>query len=199
MDDIAHYQARYDLVVASDSLNSKIRAVHQEHFEPDIDLRHCQFVWLGTNQHFDDAFTFIFEETDKGWIWAHSYQFDDHTATFIVECSQNTFDAFGYGDVSHEESIALCEEIFKSHLGGRFLVSNARCSHGSAWIRLPQVLCASWSHENIVLLGDAAATAHFSVGSGTKLALESAVALADCLHTEENHETAFNVMRMNVV
>ena len=190
-DDIAKYQARYDLVVASDGLNSKIRAVHQKYFKPDIDLRHCRFVWLGTHQRFDDAFTFIFEETDKGWIWAHAYQFDNQTATFIVECSQDTFDAFGFGDMAKEESIALCEKIFKSHLGGHSLMSNAQHIRGSAWIRFPRVLCENWSHENIVLLGDAAATAHFSIGSGTKLALESAVALADYLHKEDDHETAF--------
>ena len=185
------YQERYDLVVASDGLNSKIRDFNQDHFKPDIDLRHCQFVWLGTHQRFDDAFTFIFEETDRGWIWAHAYQFDDQTATFIVECSQDTFDAFGFADMSQEESLALCEEIFKSHLGGHSLMSNARHISGSAWIRFPRVLCERWSHENIVLLGDAAATAHFSIGSGTKLALESAVALADCLHKEDDQKTAF--------
>ena len=188
---IAHYQAHYDLVVASDGLNSKIRAIYHDHFKPDIDLRHCQFVWLGTYQRFDDAFTFIFEETDKGWIWAHAYQFDAQTATFIVECSQETFDNFGFADMSQDESIVLCEEIFKSHLGGNSLMSNARHIRGSAWIRFPRVLCKRWSHENIVLLGDAAATAHFSIGSGTKLALESAVALASYLHTEDDHETAF--------
>ena len=191
VDDIANYQARYDLVVASDGLNSTIRAVYQDHFKPDIELRHCQFVWLGTHQRFDDAFTFIFEETDKGWIWAHAYQFDDQTATFIVECSQDTFDAFGFGDMSKEGSIAVCEKIFKSHLGGHSLMSNARHVRGSAWIRFPRVLCERWSHENIVLLGDAAATAHFSIGSGTKLALESAVALADYLHKEDDHKIAF--------
>ncbi len=154
-------------------------------------MRHCQFVWLGTHQRFDDAFTFIFEETEKGWIWAHAYQFDDQTATFIVECSQDTFDAFGFADMSQQDSIALCEEIFKAHLGGHSLMSNARHIRGSAWIRFPRVLCERWSHENVVLLGDAAATAHFSIGSGTKLALESAVALADYLHKEDDRDIAF--------
>ena len=154
-------------------------------------MRHCQFVWLGTHQRFDDAFTFIFEETEKGWIWAHAYQFDDQTATFIVECSQDTFDAFGFADMSQQDGIALCEEIFKAHLGGHSLMSNARHIRGSAWIRFPRVLCERWSHENVVLLGDAAATAHFSIGSGTKLALESAVALADYLHKEYDRDIAF--------
>ncbi len=191
IESITHYQAAYDLVVASDGLNSKTRTLYQDKFKPDIDLRHCQFVWLGTHQRFDDAFTFIFEETEKGWIWAHAYQFDDQTATFIVECSQDTFDAFGFADMPQQDSIELCEEIFKAHLGGHSLMSNARHIRGSAWIRFPRVLCERWSHENVVLLGDAAATAHFSIGSGTKLALESAVALADYLHKEDDRDIAF--------
>ncbi len=191
IESITHYQAAYDLVVASDGLNSKTRTLYQDQFKPDIDLRHCQFVWLGTHQRFDDAFTFIFEETEKGWIWAHAYQFDDQTATFIVECSQDTFDAFGFADMPQQDSIELCEEIFKAHLGGHPLMSNARHIRGSAWIRFPRVLCERWSHENVVLLGDAAATAHFSIGSGTKLALESAVALADYLHKEDDRDIAF--------
>ncbi|WP_416882719.1 bifunctional salicylyl-CoA 5-hydroxylase/oxidoreductase [Marivita sp.] len=185
------YRQEYDLVVASDGLNSKTRTLYAESFKPDIDLRHCQFVWLGTHQRFDDAFTFIFEETDKGWVWAHAYQFDDNTATFIVECTQETFDAFGFADMTQDESIATCEEIFKNHLGDHALMTNARHIRGSAWIRFPRVLCETWSHENVVLLGDAAATAHFSIGSGTKLALESAIALAEYLHTEPDMTRAF--------
>ncbi|MBO6886309.1 MAG: bifunctional salicylyl-CoA 5-hydroxylase/oxidoreductase, partial [Marivita sp.] len=185
------YRQEYDLVVASDGLNSKTRTLYADSFKPDIDLRHCQFVWLGTHQRFDDAFTFIFEETDKGWVWAHAYQFDDDTATFIVECTQETFDAFGFADMTQDESIGTCEEIFKDHLGGHALMTNARHIRGSAWIRFPRVLCETWSHENVVLLGDAAATAHFSIGSGTKLALESAIALAEYLHTEPDMTRAF--------
>ncbi|MBM2322560.1 MULTISPECIES: bifunctional salicylyl-CoA 5-hydroxylase/oxidoreductase [Marivita] len=185
------YRQDYDLVVASDGLNSKTRTLYADSFKPDIDLRRCQFVWLGTHQRFDDAFTFIFEETDKGWVWAHAYQFDDDTATFIVECTQETFDAFGFPDMTQDESIATCEAIFKDHLGGHALMTNARHVRGSAWIRFPRVLCETWSHENVVLLGDAAATAHFSIGSGTKLALESAIALAEYLHTEPNTARAF--------
>ena len=178
----APYMERYDLVVASDGLNSKARSEFAEVFKPDIDLRRCKFVWLGTRQKFDDAFTFIFEKTEHGWIWAHAYQFDEDTATFIVECSQQTWDAFGFEGMTKEESIATCERIFAAHLDGQSLVSNANHLRGSAWLNFPRVLCESWSHENLVLLGDAAATAHFSIGSGTKLALESAIALASYLH-----------------
>lgn len=187
----ADYAKDYDLVVASDGLNSRTRTLFEDTFKPDIDRRLCQFVWLGTHQKFDDAFTFIFEKTDKGWIWAHAYQFDPDTATFIVECSQDTFDRFGFGEMSQQESVATCEEIFRDHLGGHSLMSNANHIRGSAWLRFPRVLCEKWSHENVVLLGDAAATAHFSIGSGTKLAMESAIALADYVTKEKTLEAAF--------
>lgn len=185
------YRKDYDLVVASDGLNSRTRSLYAETFKPEVDQRLCQFVWLGTHQTFADAFTFIFEETEHGWVWVHAYQFDENTATFIVECTQKTFDAFGFAEMSQEESIAVCEEIFKEHLNGHGLMTNAKHIRGSAWIRFPRVLCEKWSHENVVLLGDAAATAHFSIGSGTKLAFESAIALADLLTTEPDQETAF--------
>ncbi|AUG55408.1 bifunctional salicylyl-CoA 5-hydroxylase/oxidoreductase [Thalassospira marina] len=181
----------YDLIVACDGLNSRARSEYAEHFQPDIDTRKCKFVWLGTHQKFNDAFTFIFEETDKGWVWAHAYQFDDETATFIVECSEETWAAYGFGEMTKEQSIATCEEIFAKHLGGHALMSNANHIRGSAWLSFPRVLCKSWSYENIVLMGDAAATAHFSIGSGTKLALESAIALAEYVHTEASLPAAF--------
>ncbi|MFI2768651.1 bifunctional salicylyl-CoA 5-hydroxylase/oxidoreductase, partial [Sulfitobacter sp. M22386] len=160
-------------------------------FKPDIDVRRCPFVWLGTHQKFDNAFTFIFENTDKGWIWVHAYQFDKDTATFIVECSQETFDAYGFGEKTQEETIAICEEIFKDHLDGHKLMTNASHIRGSAWIKFPRVLCEKWSHENVVLLGDASATAHFSIGSGTKLALESAISLAKHVTDDADLPTAF--------
>ena len=187
-----HYKADYDLVVASDGLNSKTRSLYRDTFNPDIDERLCQFVWMGTHQTFADAFTFIFEETKHGWIWVHAYQFDDETATFIVECAQHTFEAFGFDKMTQEESVKACEEIFKDHLDGHALMTNAKHVRGSAWIRFPRVLCEKWSHENVVLLGDAAATAHFSVGSGTKLAFESAIALATYLHSEPDMAAAFS-------
>ncbi|MET0532082.1 MAG: bifunctional salicylyl-CoA 5-hydroxylase/oxidoreductase [Microvirga sp.] len=181
----------HDLVVASDGLNSKTRAKFAEHFKPDVDIRRCKFVWLGTHQKFDDAFTFIFRETEHGWVWAHAYQFDADTATFIVECSEATWRNFGFGEMSKEESIATCERIFAEELGGHRLISNAHHVRGSAWISFPRVLCENWSHGNIVLMGDAAATAHFSIGSGTRLALDSAIALANYLQSEPDMVSAF--------
>jgi len=186
------YREEFDFVVASDGLNSRTRELYADTFKPEIDQRLCQFVWLGTHQKFSDAFTFIFEETEHGWIWVHAYQFDEETATFIVECAQDTFYKFGFAEMSQAETIAVCEEIFKEHLGGHSLMTNANHIRGSAWIRFPRVLCEKWHHENVVLLGDASASAHFSIGSGTKLALESAIALADLIHTEDNLEDAFS-------
>ncbi|MBW4983609.1 bifunctional salicylyl-CoA 5-hydroxylase/oxidoreductase [Mameliella sp. CS4] len=185
------YRKEFDVVVASDGLNSKTRTLYADSFKPEIDQRLCQFVWLGTHQKFDDAFTFIFEETEHGWIWVHAYQFDDDTATFIVECAQDTFDRFGFGEMSQQETIAVCEKIFAKYLDGHSLMTNASHIRGSAWLRFPRVLCETWHHENVVLLGDASATAHFSIGSGTKLAMESAIALAEYIHTEDSLEAAF--------
>ncbi|MBV8406187.1 MAG: bifunctional salicylyl-CoA 5-hydroxylase/oxidoreductase, partial [Alphaproteobacteria bacterium] len=128
---------------------------------------------------------------EHGWVWAHAYQFEPETATFIVECSEETWAAWGFGEMSREESIPTCERIFAKHLGGQPLMSNASHLRGSAWINFPRVLCERWSHKNLALMGDAAASAHFSIGSGTKLALESAVALADYLHSEPTLAAAF--------
>ncbi|WP_187428558.1 bifunctional salicylyl-CoA 5-hydroxylase/oxidoreductase [Roseobacter fucihabitans] len=181
----------YDLVVASDGLNSRTRSEFEDHFKPNVELRKCQFTWLGTRQKFNDAFTFIFEKTAHGWVWAHAYQFDPDTATFIVECSQETYDKWGFAQMSKADSIKACERIFVKYLDGHALMSNANHVRGSAWIKFPRVLCEKWHHQNIVLMGDAAATAHFSIGSGTKLALESAIALADDVTREATLPAAF--------
>ncbi|MCH2068838.1 MAG: bifunctional salicylyl-CoA 5-hydroxylase/oxidoreductase [Shimia sp.] len=191
-DDIEAIRAEYDLVVGCDGLNSRVREAYADHFKPEIDVRACKFVWLGTHQKFDDAFTFIFEKTQHGWIWAHVYQFDDETATFIVECGQETWDSFGFEDMSKEEIVETCRAVFADHLGGHELMSNAAHLRGSAvFMNFPRVLCEKWHHENVVLLGDASATAHFSIGSGSRLAFDSAIALAEFLHSEPTMEGAF--------
>lgn len=187
-----HYRRDYDLVVACDGLNSKVRTEYADVFRPDIDMRRCKFVWLGTKQKFDDAFTFIFEKTPQGWLWAHVYSFDADTATFIVECSQETWDAMGFEGMTKEQIVETCRDVFKDHLGGHDLMSNAAHLRGSAvWMNFPRVICDRWYHENVVLMGDAAATGHFSIGSGTRLALDSAIALADYLHSEPDLPRAF--------
>jgi anthraniloyl-CoA monooxygenase len=181
----------FDIVVGADGVNSRVRAAYADAFKPDIDVRACKYIWLGTHQKFDDAFTFIFEQTEHGWIWVHAYQFDADTATFIVECSEQAWRRFGFDRMGIDETIALCEKIFTRYLGGHKLMSNARHLRGSAWLNFNRVLCERWSHENVVLLGDAAATAHFSVGSGSKLAMESAIALASYLDSEPDISSAF--------
>lgn len=186
------YRKDYDLVVGCDGINSLVRAEYAEVFKPDIDTRRCKFVWLGTHQKFDDAFTFIFERTEHGWIWAHVYQFDDNTATFIVETLPETWEKLGFPDMSKEETVETCRKIFERHLGGHELMSNAAHLRGSAvWIQFPRVICERWYHENVVLMGDAAATGHFSIGSGSRLAFDSAIALAEYLHSEPTMPAAF--------
>ena len=185
----AQYNA--DLVIASDGLNSRIRTRYADVYQPDIDTRQCRFVWLGTKKTFD-AFTFAFEQTEHGWFQAHAYKFDDTTSTFIVETPQAVWQAHGLEDMSQEEGVAFCERLFAKYLDGNALISNAKHLRGSAnWIRFPRVMCKTWVHtvkieakggqKNIpvVLMGDAAHTAHFSIGSGTKLALEDAIDLAN--------------------
>ncbi|MCR9150469.1 MAG: bifunctional salicylyl-CoA 5-hydroxylase/oxidoreductase [Rhodobacteraceae bacterium] len=186
------YRKDYDLVVACDGINSVVRREYEGVFRPDIDVRRCKFVWLGTQQKFDDAFTFIFERTEHGWVWAHCYQFDADTATFIVECTPETWQAWGFEDMTKEETVETCRKIFERHLGGHALMSNAAHLRGSAvWMQFPRVICERWYHENVVLMGDAAATGHFSIGSGSRLAFDSAIALADYLHSEPTLEAAF--------
>ena len=171
-----------DLIIASDGLNSRIRNRHAGTYQPDVDLRRCRFVWLGTHKLFE-AFTFAFEETEWGWFQAHAYRFDAGTSTFIVETPEEVWQAAGLDKMEKEESIAFCERLFAKYLDGHELMSNAAHLRGSAqWIRFPRVVCKTWVHHNghapVVLMGDAAHTAHFSIGSGTKLALEDAIELA---------------------
>ena len=172
----------YDLVIASDGINSRFRDANADAFGVDVDVRANKFVWLGTSKVFD-AFTFAFEETEHGWIWAHAYRFAPDCSTFIVECSEQTWRNFGFDRLSQDESIALCENLFAKYLDGHRLQSNASHLVGSsAWLNFRRIKCERWNAGNVILLGDAAHTAHFSVGSGTKLALEDAIKLADVLN-----------------
>lgn len=171
-----------DLIIAADGLNSRIRQKYAATYQPDIDLRRCRFVWLGTTRLFD-AFTFDFQHTPWGWFQAHAYRFDATHSTFIVEAPEEVWRAAGLEDMSKEDGIAFCEKLFAGVLDGHGLISNAAHLRGSAqWIRFPRVVCKTWVQHNgrapVVLMGDAAHTAHFSIGSGTKLALEDAIALA---------------------
>jgi anthraniloyl-CoA monooxygenase len=198
----------YDLVIASDGINSRFRDSNPQAFGVDEDVRANKFVWLGTSKVFD-AFTFAFEETEHGWIWAHAYRFATDCSTFIVECSEETWRNFGFDKMSQDESIAACEKLFAKYLkcdpqpvgversrdtsldyarderGNWYhrLQSNASHLVGSAaWLNFKRIKCERWSSGNVILLGDAAHTAHFSIGSGTKLALEDAIKLAEVLN-----------------
>lgn len=164
-----------DLVVAADGVNSWVRTAFAEHFQPCLDWRRCKFTWLGTDKPLE-AFTFIFEETEHGLFQVHAYPFEDGLATWIVECREEVWRAAGLEDAGEEDTVAFCEDLFAAHLDGHRLLSNR-----SLWRTFPTVRCATWHHGNVVLLGDAAHTAHFSIGSGTKLAMEDAVALVDAL------------------
>jgi len=186
-DDAAYPEA--DLIIASDGLNSRIREKYAEVFRPDIDERRCRFVWLGTKKLFE-AFTFDFQKTPWGWFQAHAYRFDDQTSTFIVETPDEVWRAAGLDRMEKEEGIAFCERLFAKVLDGHTLMSNAHHLRGSAqWIRFPRVICRTWVQPQggadgatpVVLMGDAAHTAHFSIGSGTKLALEDSIELARCI------------------
>lgn len=192
-EDIDTRFADADVVVAADGINSQIRNADLETFECSVDVRSNKFVWLGTKQTFRDAFTFIFEETEHGWIWVHAYQFDEETSTFIVECNPDVYDALGFEHMSHEESAETCRKIFEKYLGGHPLLTNSAHVRGSAWINFPHVLCRNWvKNERVVLIGDAAHTAHFSIGSGTKLGLEDAIALADHLDRDASISEALH-------
>jgi anthraniloyl-CoA monooxygenase len=172
----------YDLVIAADGANSRFRDAHAAAFGIDIDVRANKFVWLGTTKVFE-AFTFAFEETEHGWIWAHAYRFAPDCSTFIVECSAETWRSFGFDRKTQDESIAACEKLFAKYLDGHPLQSNASHLVGSAaWLNFRRIKCERWSAGNVILLGDAAHTAHFSIGSGTKLAIEDAIKLADVLN-----------------
>jgi len=174
--------ADYDLVIAADGANSRIRTAYAEHFGADIQLRRNKFFWFGTHKVFD-AFTFAFEQAEAGWVWAHAYRFDDDLSTFIVEMDPDTWTGLGLDRMDQPEAIALCERIFAKYLDGQALMSNAAHLAGpDAWLNFRRIICDRWHYRNLILLGDAAHTAHFSIGSGTKLALEDAIKLAEVLN-----------------
>jgi anthraniloyl-CoA monooxygenase len=178
-----------DLVIASDGINSKIRKELESRFEPDVDVRANKFVWLGTRKTFD-AFTFIFEKTEHGWVQVHAYRFDSDTSTFIVETTGETWLGLGFDRMTKEESNRFLEKLFATYLSGHALMDNAAHLRGSAWLNFPRVSNKRWHHGNVVLLGDSAHTAHFSIGSGTKLALEDAIELAEQVERHPSLEKA---------
>ncbi|MBM3482237.1 MAG: bifunctional salicylyl-CoA 5-hydroxylase/oxidoreductase [Alphaproteobacteria bacterium] len=173
-----------DLIVAADGSNSRIREQHASEFGTEIDWRPNRFTWLGTTRPFP-AFTFIFKEDRHGLWRVHAYRFDDHHATFIVETTETTWRAAGLDQASEEQSVAFCERLFADELAGHRLLNNR-----SLWRSFPTIRNRRWSHGNIVLIGDAAHTAHFSIGSGTKLAMEDSIALAEAIEKQSTISAA---------
>ncbi len=172
---------QYDLVLACDGANSKWRTLYADHFGVDIDLRPNKYIWLGANKAFE-AFTFAFEQTEHGWIWAHAYKFEPGASTFIVECSEATWRGLGFDAMDQDKTCRAAEQLFAKYLDGATLSTNAKHLRGSAWLNFPRIICDTWHRGNLILMGDAAHTAHFSIGSGTKLAIEDAIKLAQVLH-----------------
>jgi anthraniloyl-CoA monooxygenase len=178
------YAANYDLVIASDGASSSTRKKYESVFAPNIQVRNNRFIWLGTKKKLD-AFTFDFKSTEWGWFNLHAYRFDDDWSTFIVETPEKNWIKAGIDKMDAAESIALCEKLFAERLDGNALISNAKHLQGSAvWLKFARVLCEKWHHKNIVLIGDAAHTAHFGIGSGTKLAMEDAMGLSRVLSNQ---------------
>ena len=187
--DLADLADGADLIIAADGINSTIRRQHGEHFKPDLDSRTARYVWFGTTYPFD-AFTFYFVENDYGVFQAHCYRFDEQLSTFIVECDENSWRSAGFDEMDTPQTIAACEGMFAEWLGGHSLISNAAHRASSPWTTFVRVRNEHWFHDNIVLIGDAAHTAHFSIGSGTKLAMEDAIALSRCVSGESDLQRA---------
>src|SRR4249920_166908 len=187
--DVAALSAEYDLVVASDGMNSATRSRFAGSFGPDLEQRRCRYIWLGTDLVFD-AFKFYILDTPAGVMQVHGYPYSERASTFILEMHEDVWRRAGFGDVaasglapgqSDEASIELIRGLCADVLGGHQLFAN-----NSRWVSFGTVRCGTWRHRNVVLLGDAAHTAHFSIGSGTKLAMEDALALAGCLHEQRS-------------
>ncbi len=186
IDDLGRFKD-CDVVVGADGINSRVRELYKDHFKPSLELKANKFAWLGSTKPLD-AFTYFFKETEHGLICAHTYQYEPGRSTWVMEMSPQAWAAFGFDRLNEDESARLLEKIFAAELEGHKLVTNR-----SLWRNFPRVFCEHWWHKNIVLLGDAKATAHFSIGSGTKLAMECAIALSDALveHGERSIEAAF--------
>jgi anthraniloyl-CoA monooxygenase len=191
--DVAQLSSGYDLVIACDGLNSGVRNRYADTFGPSLEARQCKYMWLGTTKVFD-AFKFYVRETPHGMMQIHGYPYDSHGSTFIVEMNDEVwrragFDAFADREFipgeSDEKSVELIRELFADVLDGHDVLTN-----NSRWLNFTTVRNETWRHDNVVLLGDAAHTAHFSIGSGTKLAMEDALALAACLHEQPDVPSA---------
>jgi anthraniloyl-CoA monooxygenase len=172
--DVAALKRECDLLVGADGVNSRVRPAFADRFNPELSVRPNKYIWYGTHQLFH-GLTLTFREHQAGVFAAHSYKFDGRTSTFIVECDRATWDRAGFETMSDVETRTFLQSVFAGDLGGQALLSN-----NSKWINFALVKNEHWSFDNVILLGDALHTAHFSIGSGTKLAMEDAIALAGC-------------------
>ncbi|MEV0672706.1 FAD-dependent monooxygenase [Mycobacterium sp. NPDC050441] len=180
-----------DLIIACDGANSRLRKLHSDIFGTNVVMGRNKFVWLGTGRVFD-AFNFAFAETAAGWIWFYAYGSDERTSTVIVECSPETWTGLGFDTLAEEDATALLSRIFERQLDGHPLLSAAPNRTGAVWTNFATVTNKSWHHDNIVLMGDAAHTTHYSIGSGTILALEDAIGLAEKLCRHQDLESALD-------
>lgn len=174
VDDLEKF-ADADIILAADGIASGVRTKYEKEFGTKIEMKQNRFVWLGSTKPLD-AFTYFFRNTEHGLIVAHSYQYQEGMSTWIFECSDETWQKHGFEVTNEEDTIAKISDIFKDELDGHSLISNK-----SHWRQFPHVTNENWYHKNIVLLGDAKATAHYSIGSGTKLAMDSAIGLSDAV------------------
>ena len=178
--DVEELRNDCDLLLAADGVNSTVRVRYAEQFQPELDVRGNRYIWYGTNQLFH-GLTLTFRENDAGVFAAHSYKFNPTTSTFIVECDPQTWTSAGFEGMNDEETRAYLGKVFANDLQGHELLSN-----NSKWLNFLLVKNRNWFFENVVLIGDALHTAHFSIGSGTKLAMEDAIALAECFQKGAN-------------
>jgi anthraniloyl-CoA monooxygenase len=176
----------YDLLIAADGLNSIVRKKFASSFKPSLEYGKARYIWLGANKVLD-AFTFIFRENEHGLFQVHSYPFNGTTSTFIIECDEDSWLRAGLNEADETQSLAYCQQLLADNLDEATLLSN-----NSKWISFPTLKTQHWHYKNMVLLGDAIHTAHFSIGSGTKLAMEDAIALASALEQHVDLETALN-------
>jgi anthraniloyl-CoA monooxygenase len=174
-----------DLIVASDGVNSRLRGSRADQFQTNVVVNRNKYIWLGTSKVFD-SFRYVFVDTKAGWIWLYAYGYGRARSTCIVECAPDTWAALGFDRLSSEEGIALLESIFGPHLGGHPLIRQAHHRHGTPWLNFRTVTNRRWHWNNVVLLGDSAHTTHFSIGSGTSLALEDAITLTAHLHDQSD-------------
>ncbi|HMY21480.1 MAG TPA: FAD-dependent monooxygenase, partial [Polyangium sp.] len=189
--DIEALRRSCDLLIGADGVNSAVRELYKEQLEPRIDWRPNRFVWLGTTFPFG-AFTFYFDANEHGLFRVHAYRYQEDRSTFIVECREDTWRRAGLDKATEDETLAYCEKLFAHRLSGHRLLKNR-----SVWRSFPTIRCKHFHYENMVIMGDAVHTAHFSIGSGTKLAMEDSISLADAIDAHPRLEDALRAYEID--